>query len=309
MNVKRSLIRLYQLGRQFGIDPRRFLSALGAIPAFVRDYRRFRRIYDGKISFNPQLHDREAEGGVTKSEYFWQDLMVARWINEAAPEKHVDVGSRIDGFVAHVASFREIEVFDVRPLSTQIPNITFTQGNLMAPESAEPVIAGGNTAIRCPISTYWSISASAVMATQWVRKATSAASRVLDAFTSPGAVTISRHQSDRSASNSIRTGSSVQPPSSGWLTYRGYCWSGSRCSAHARAYASSVTPSAAKHSAHSQASTITSVFSSLRNLRSAQASYHVVLPGNVWRDWRRRARPQRPFLLATHCFIAAGVRS
>ncbi len=49
----------------------------------------------------------------------------------------------IDGFVAHVASFREIEVFDVRPVSTQIPNVTFKQANLMARESIEPLIAGG----------------------------------------------------------------------------------------------------------------------------------------------------------------------
>ncbi len=99
MNIKQSLIRLHQLSGQFGIDPRRFLLAFSAIPAFVRDYRRFRRIYKGRILFNPQLHDRHAEGGVTKSEYFWQDLMVAKWIHEAAPEKHVDVGSRIDAAI------------------------------------------------------------------------------------------------------------------------------------------------------------------------------------------------------------------
>jgi len=37
----------------------------------------------------------------------------------------VDIGSRVDGFVAHVASFREIEVFDVRPISAQIPASSF----------------------------------------------------------------------------------------------------------------------------------------------------------------------------------------
>ena len=31
-------------------------------------------------------------------------------------KRHVDIGSRLDGFVAHVASFREIEVLDIRPL-------------------------------------------------------------------------------------------------------------------------------------------------------------------------------------------------
>jgi hypothetical protein len=60
-----------------------------------------------------------------------QDLLVARWIFEANPQKHVDVGSRVDGFVAHVASFRNIEVFDIRPISTQIPGVVCKQADLM----------------------------------------------------------------------------------------------------------------------------------------------------------------------------------
>lgn len=47
------------------------------------------------------------------------------------PEKHIDIGSRIDGFIAHVASFREIEVFDIRPMENNIPNIKYTQVNFM----------------------------------------------------------------------------------------------------------------------------------------------------------------------------------
>ena len=41
-------------------------------------------------------------------------------IYNSKPKRHIDVGSRVDGFVAHVASFREIEVFDVRPLEKSI---------------------------------------------------------------------------------------------------------------------------------------------------------------------------------------------
>lgn len=37
----------------------------------------------------------------------------------------MDVGSRIDGFVAHVASFREIEVIDIRKQKSSIQNIKF----------------------------------------------------------------------------------------------------------------------------------------------------------------------------------------
>lgn len=110
------------------------------MPRFARDWRKFRRGYDGPLTLVPCLHDWSEEGGATKNEYFWQDLLVARWIFEDQPKKHVDVGSRVDGFVAHVASFREVEVFDVRPISTQIQNIKFTQADLM---SSAGLPAGG----------------------------------------------------------------------------------------------------------------------------------------------------------------------
>lgn len=109
----------------------------------MRDLRDFRRSFKGEFNVKPCLHDRYEEGGTTRSEYFWQDLLVARWIFEAKPRKHVDVGSRVDGFVAHVASFREIEVLDVRPITTSIPGIKFRQADLMSPDSIAGLTAGG----------------------------------------------------------------------------------------------------------------------------------------------------------------------
>jgi hypothetical protein len=82
------------------------------------------------------LHDWHEEGGATHNEYFWQDLYVARKIFAANPERHVDIGSRIDGFVAHVAAFRRIEVFDIRPITALIPGVLFTQADLMRPSEA-----------------------------------------------------------------------------------------------------------------------------------------------------------------------------
>ncbi len=91
----------------------------------------------------PCLHDRYEEGGTTKSEYFWQDLSVAQAIYAANPIKHVDIGSRIDGFVAHIASFRNCEVFDIRPVSTIIPGVVFCQADLMASEPLPMAEDGG----------------------------------------------------------------------------------------------------------------------------------------------------------------------
>ncbi|NOT76817.1 MAG: DUF268 domain-containing protein [Cyclobacteriaceae bacterium] len=66
-----------------------------------------------------------------KSHYFHEDLTVARRVFENKPVKHVDVGSRVDGFVAHVASFREIEVFDIRPQTAIVKNIRFITADFM----------------------------------------------------------------------------------------------------------------------------------------------------------------------------------
>ena len=59
--------------------------------------------------------------------------MVTRRIYINNPTKHIDVNSRIDGFVAHVVSFRQIEVIGFRPLSSEIPNVQFKQADLMKP--------------------------------------------------------------------------------------------------------------------------------------------------------------------------------
>ncbi|WP_300464803.1 DUF268 domain-containing protein [Desulfobacula sp.] len=119
------------LSSQFGIDPRLMFRSLLGLPRYIFDLLRFRSVYSGRIELKPCLHDWYEEGGSTKNEYFLQDLLVARMIFKAKPEKHVDIGSRVDGFVAHVASFREIEVFDVRPITLQMPGIQFIQADLM----------------------------------------------------------------------------------------------------------------------------------------------------------------------------------
>lgn len=118
-------------GVQFGFDPRRMLRSARGIPRFVTGWFRFRREYKGRLDLLPCLYDWYEEGGSTKDEYFWQDLHVARKVHLANPQKHVDIGSRIDGFVAHVASFRQIEVFDIRPVTSLIPGILFRQADLM----------------------------------------------------------------------------------------------------------------------------------------------------------------------------------
>lgn len=78
----------------------------------------------------PVLKDYTAPSGTASGHYFHQDLLVASKIFLGNPQRHIDVGSRVDGFVAHVASFREIEVMDIRPLPSSVHNISFLQRDL-----------------------------------------------------------------------------------------------------------------------------------------------------------------------------------
>ena len=77
---------------------------------------------------HPISEEYSSEAGETSGHYFHQDLLVATFIHQRNPARHIDVGSRLDGFVAHVASYRKIEVFDIRKLKESChKNIVFTQ--------------------------------------------------------------------------------------------------------------------------------------------------------------------------------------
>lgn len=75
--------------------------------------------------------DRYMGAGISSGHYFHQDLLVARKVFADKPHRHLDVGSSMYGFVSHVASFREIDVLDVRPLKSQTPGVTFHQADVM----------------------------------------------------------------------------------------------------------------------------------------------------------------------------------
>ena len=90
----------------------------------------------------PILYDYADQAGSARGHYFHQDLLVASLSHQAKPLRHIDVGSRVDGFVAHVAAFRPIEIMDVRPLQgTGHENIRFLQADLMQETNAPTEIA------------------------------------------------------------------------------------------------------------------------------------------------------------------------
>ena len=128
---KRRFKNIYLIFKQFGFDLI-ILVALKNYPKYLKNKKLWLK-KNGKIDKNFMiLKDYDDLAGTAKGHYFHQDLLVAKFIYENKPKRHVDVGSRIDGFVAHVASFRKIEVMDIRPLErSKHENIKFIQADLM----------------------------------------------------------------------------------------------------------------------------------------------------------------------------------
>lgn len=121
--------------KYFGIDIVKFLKSVFYIPKYFKDYFKIKsQAKKGDFSFGklyPILSEFTSEAGVMSGHYFHQDLYVAKRIFKEQPKRHVDIGSRIDGFVAHLAVFREVEVFDIREQKSQVDNIRFTRADLM----------------------------------------------------------------------------------------------------------------------------------------------------------------------------------
>ncbi|MGR3809230.1 DUF268 domain-containing protein [Jiulongibacter sp. NS-SX5] len=119
-----------------GIYPEEFFSNLKSLFPFLRERKLFKSEFrakypNWKFSYYPILKDKTDQSGSARGQYFYQDLYVASLIYKKSPVRHIDVGSRIDGFVAHLATFREVDVFDIRPLENKISNVNFIQRDLM----------------------------------------------------------------------------------------------------------------------------------------------------------------------------------
>jgi len=123
----------------WGLDGRVTFAAFQGFMVARRDRNAFRSQRDASLnslefpdgSSYFVYRDRSDAAGVATGHYFHQDLLVAREIFGRSPQRHIDVGSSVYGFVSHVASFREIDVLDVRPLSVNVPGIRFFQQDVM----------------------------------------------------------------------------------------------------------------------------------------------------------------------------------
>jgi hypothetical protein len=129
--IKFRLKNLYLNLKNIGIDLNTLFS-LVYYPRYLKD-KRLWLSKNGKIDKHCMiLSDYKSLAGNAKGHYFHQDLLVSSFIFKAKPKRHIDIGSRIDGFVLAVASYREIEVIDIRDLKkSEHKNIKFRKENFI----------------------------------------------------------------------------------------------------------------------------------------------------------------------------------
>lgn len=137
--IRRFLSRINRGLLTIGVDSRQVMQSVRGIPAIRTELREYERQREASKApdefpitrFYPIYGDRFEAAGKVSGHYFHQDLLVAREIFHRRPNRHVDVGSSISGFVSHVAAFRDIEVFDIRPTPSSVQGITFVQQNIL----------------------------------------------------------------------------------------------------------------------------------------------------------------------------------
>jgi len=134
-NLRRTI---YRKMAHYGFDAKKFVAAIKPKSTrwISRDLKELKRQKGTDKTFEfgtmyPIATDKDCEGGLMKGHYFHQDLYVAQQIYQNSPGKHLDIGSRVDGFVAHVASFRPIELIDIRNITSKARNISFRKADLM----------------------------------------------------------------------------------------------------------------------------------------------------------------------------------
>ena len=122
----------------FGFDPRKFIASIRGAPHYLIGLFKYIWLRDAldkglfKFRVVPVLSDIYSQSGVAKGHYFHQDLWAAREVFERNPQRHIDVGSRIDGFIAHLLCFRDVDVIDIRNLQSSTRGLTFFKADMMS---------------------------------------------------------------------------------------------------------------------------------------------------------------------------------
>ena len=105
---------------EFGLIDDTFLSL------DVEEYQKLNRRPNFEIQKRylwPVIRDKYAPAG-TMNNYFWQDLWAAKLIYKSGIKRHFDIGSRIDGFIAHLLAMDiYVSLIDIREFPGEVENL------------------------------------------------------------------------------------------------------------------------------------------------------------------------------------------
>ncbi len=116
-----------------GFDPRKTARSIRSVVYFFRTYIQFVRKSDPNIRralmLSPMLGEQLEQAGTISDDYFALDLWAAQTTKTLDASRHLDVGSRLDGYVAHVLTFSSLDVLDIRELKSNVRGLNFVQGD------------------------------------------------------------------------------------------------------------------------------------------------------------------------------------
>jgi SAM-dependent methyltransferase len=122
--------RLLSLCRFLGFEPKTLWLNLTRAPSFVMQLAQYQRLnteprFRAKFRYLwPILNESGKEAGIQDWVYFHQDLWAARKIYCRHPARHVDVGSRVDGFISQLLVFIPVCLVDIRPLTGEVTGLS-----------------------------------------------------------------------------------------------------------------------------------------------------------------------------------------
>lgn len=76
------------------------------------------------------VYEDENQAGALDEHYFLQDIWMAKQVKMGGLKEHFDVGSRVDGFIAHLLSMDiVVTLIDIRRLAIDMADLKFIQGD------------------------------------------------------------------------------------------------------------------------------------------------------------------------------------
>jgi hypothetical protein len=118
-------------------NPKMLVQNWMGLPFYLRNALRWTRLNEDPAfriradEFMFCAADRFRSAGAVDIHYFSQDIWAATNIYTRKVVTHVDVASRLDGFISHLLPFCAVKYVDLRPLQLQQPNLTFIQGTIL----------------------------------------------------------------------------------------------------------------------------------------------------------------------------------